>query len=57
MTSRDMVGATLRRCSLYEVSDETREALGSVAGRIADREQRAQLLLAVAVASPEMALA
>jgi uncharacterized protein (DUF1800 family) len=57
MASRDMVGATLRRCSLYEVSDETREALGSVAGRIADREQRAQLLLAVAVASPEMALA
>jgi uncharacterized protein (DUF1800 family) len=58
----NQVSAALTRCSLYEVSAQTRAALDQVvtspglAGR-ANRGRRAAVLLALAVGSPEFALA
>ncbi len=51
------VDAVLRRCALYEVSATTRSALEQAARRVADPADRAYLLTALAVTSPEFALA
>jgi uncharacterized protein (DUF1800 family) len=53
----DPVGATLRRCALYEVTESTRAALDQAASAVNDARQRALLLVALAVASPEFAVA
>jgi uncharacterized protein (DUF1800 family) len=55
--SSDMVATTLARCSLYEVSSATRTALNQVAVLTIPKWQRAMVLLAVALCSPEFALA
>jgi uncharacterized protein (DUF1800 family) len=55
--SSDPVSAALRRCALYEVTDPTRACLEQAAGAVNDPRQRAVLLVALAVASPEFALA
>jgi uncharacterized protein (DUF1800 family) len=58
----DQVTAALHRCGLFEVSSQTRGALRRVTtssrldGR-ANRARRAQVLLALAIGSPEFALA
>jgi uncharacterized protein (DUF1800 family) len=58
----DQVSATLARCSLFEVSSQTRSAMShavtspDLAGR-SNRDRRAMVLLALAVGSPEFALA
>jgi uncharacterized protein (DUF1800 family) len=52
----DPVAATLKRCSLYEVSTQTRTALTNAASDVADPGARATVLLALAVGSPEFAL-
>jgi uncharacterized protein (DUF1800 family) len=53
----DSVSAALTRCSLYEVSPTTRAALTSAAAGVSDPKKRAAVLLGLAVASPEFALA
>jgi uncharacterized protein (DUF1800 family) len=53
----DPVAAALLRCSLYEVSAQTRRALVQASNRLTDRSQRAAVLLALCLASPEFALA
>jgi uncharacterized protein (DUF1800 family) len=58
----DPVAAALARCGLFEVSSQTREALRAVttSSRLdgkANRGRRAQVLLALAIGSPEFALA
>jgi uncharacterized protein (DUF1800 family) len=56
--SADMVGTTLARCSLYEVSPATRAALDGIAATTAlPTWQRSRILFATAVTSPEFALA
>jgi uncharacterized protein (DUF1800 family) len=58
----DQVAAALRRCGLFEISSQTRSTLRAVVassrldGR-ANRARRAQVLLALAIGSPEFALA
>jgi uncharacterized protein (DUF1800 family) len=61
-SAADPVGAALIRCSLFEVSPATRAAMHKVVTNAAlsgaaNKGRRAQLLLALAVGSPEFALA
>jgi hypothetical protein len=53
----DPVAAALARCSLYEVGETTQAALQRAAATTSDPAKRAAGLLALAVASPEFALA
>jgi uncharacterized protein (DUF1800 family) len=53
----DPVTAALEWCSLYEVGDTTRAALDDAAARTSDPTDRARLLVGLAVASPEFAIA
>jgi uncharacterized protein (DUF1800 family) len=53
----DPVEAALRHCGLYEVTDSTTESLRQAASAVNDAQLRASLLIALAVASPEFALA
>jgi uncharacterized protein (DUF1800 family) len=53
----DPVTAALEWCSLYEVGDTTRAALADAAARTSDPTDRARLLVGLAVASPEFAIA
>ncbi len=53
----DPIAATLTRCSLYEVTSETMSALTDFTATITDKKFRAIGLLALALASPEFALA
>jgi uncharacterized protein (DUF1800 family) len=53
----DMVDAALTRCSVFEVSAATRDALGQVASSTLPKWQRSRLLLALTLCSPEHALA
>jgi uncharacterized protein (DUF1800 family) len=56
----DPVGAALARCSLYEVSDTTANALSQAASSAvsdAGPDERASLVLALALSTPEFALA
>ena len=55
--ARDPVDAALRRCALFEVSSATRGALTNLARTVGADDQRAALLLAAAITSPEFALA
>ena len=55
-SAADPVAAALKRCSLYEVTAQTRAARTTAAGQISNAERRAQVLLAMAVGSPEFAL-
>ncbi len=55
--AQDPVDAALARCSLYEVGATTRAALQRAAAATTDPAKRAAGLLALAVASPEFALA
>jgi len=61
-TAKDPVAAALARCSIYEVSSTTLAALRKAAGDpslagTANRTRRAKVLLALALGSPEFALA
>jgi hypothetical protein len=47
----------LRRTSLFEVSDTTKNALVKAAGKIESKRDRASALHALALSSPEFALA
>ncbi len=51
------VDAVLRHCALGEVSDQTRQALQTAADNQPADERRLELLLSLAVLSPEFALA
>jgi uncharacterized protein (DUF1800 family) len=54
----DMVGTTLARCSLHDVSPATRAALDGIAATTAlPKWQRSRILFATAITSPEFALA
>jgi uncharacterized protein (DUF1800 family) len=53
----DMVGATLARCSVFEVSAATRAGLNQVATSTLPKWQRSRLLLALTLCTPEFALA
>lgn len=55
--SDDPVETVLERCSLYEVSDQTRTALERAASRLTTWWTRGPALLGLAVSSPEFALA
>ena len=55
-TAADPVAATLKRCSMYEVSTQTHTALTNAASDVSDPTKRATVLLALAVGSPEFAL-
>jgi len=55
-SASDPVAAALKRCSLYEVTPQTKAALTTAAGQISNADRRAQVLLAMAVGSPEFAL-
>lgn len=52
----DPVGTLLRRAGLAEVSDETRAALDDAAGRIDGRRERASVLSALILCSPEFSI-
>jgi uncharacterized protein (DUF1800 family) len=52
----DAVESALQRAGIYRVSDRTRAALRQAASSTADRVAQARGLLALVVASPEMAL-
>jgi uncharacterized protein (DUF1800 family) len=56
-SAADPVAATLQRCSLYEVSTETTDALQGFASSVSNSKLRAIGLVALALASPEFALA
>ena len=51
------VDAVLERCNLWSVSDRTRTVLDATAGRQSEYEERLELLFALALCSPEFALA
>jgi uncharacterized protein (DUF1800 family) len=53
----DPVGWVLARASLYEVTDTTRKALTRAASRVDSKRERASVLHALVVASPEFSLA
>ena len=56
----DPVDAALKRCSMYEVSPRTRQALELVVSgpnKLTNPTKRAKVLLALCLASPEFALA
>lgn len=53
----DPVAAALERCSLYEVTAQTLTALQTAADDLPNAKERATVLLALAVGSPEFALA
>lgn len=53
----DLVGTALTRCSLYEISSASRAALDQVAALTIPKWQRAMLLLALTLCTPEFALA
>lgn len=53
----DPAGAALARAGLFEVSDATRAGLAHAAASIEGRRERTSVLLALAVSSPEFALA
>jgi uncharacterized protein (DUF1800 family) len=53
----DQVAWILRRTSLFEVSDTTKNALAKAAGKIESKRDRASALHALALSSPEFALA
>jgi uncharacterized protein (DUF1800 family) len=54
--AEDPVRAALQRAGLYRVSDQTQHALREAAATTSDRVAMARMLLALAIASPEMAL-
>lgn len=53
----DPVAAALKRCSIYEPTAQTKAALNQAKGKLTDKSQRAAVLLALCLASPEFALA
>jgi uncharacterized protein (DUF1800 family) len=53
----DQVAWILRRTSLFEVSDTTRNALAKAAGKVDSKRNRASVLHALTLSSPEFALA
>jgi hypothetical protein len=58
--SSSPVSAALARCSLFETSSQTRSAMNHAASSLAgtsNRGNRAMVLLALAIGSPEFALA
>ena len=56
-SAADPVQAALDRCALYDVSPHTRDAMNTARAAVADANDRAALLLGLAVSSPDMALA
>jgi len=56
-TAPDPVQAALDRCGLYQVSQHTRDALTAASHSITNADDRAAILLGLAVSSPDMALA
>jgi hypothetical protein len=52
----DAIGAALQRAGLYRVSERTVNALRQAASTATNRVAAARALLALAIASPEMAL-
>jgi uncharacterized protein (DUF1800 family) len=56
-SATDMVSAALTRCSIYEISAASRAALDQVAALSIPKWQRAMLLLALTLCTPEFALA
>jgi uncharacterized protein (DUF1800 family) len=55
--STDPVTTALKRCSIFEVSTQTKAALNLAKGKLSDKSERAAVLLALCLASPEFALA
>ena len=53
----DPVTAALKRCSIYEPTAQTKKALVQAKGKLIDKSERAAVLLALCLASPEFALA
>ena len=54
----DMVGTTLARCSIYDVSPATKAALDGIAATTSIAKwQRSRILFATAITAPEFALA
>jgi uncharacterized protein (DUF1800 family) len=53
----DPVAAAFERCSLYDVTDETRLAIETGAAGVSDPGRRAATVLGLTIASPEFALA
>lgn len=53
----DPVKAALARCSIFETSAQTRKALVQASNALSNRSERAAVLLALCLASPEFALA
>ncbi len=53
----DPVAAALHRCSMFEVSAQTRKALNEAKASMTNKTKRAAVLLALCLASPEFALA
>jgi uncharacterized protein (DUF1800 family) len=53
----DPVKVALNRCSMFEVSSQTRRALEEARAGLRNRGERATVLLALCLASPEFALA
>jgi uncharacterized protein (DUF1800 family) len=56
-SAADPVAWMLERASMYEVSDATKAALTRAASRVTAKRERASVLHALAVSSPEFALA
>lgn len=56
LAADDPVTTALQRAGLYRVSERTRTALADAAAATHDHVVRARTLLALAIASPEMAL-
>ena len=52
----DPVAAALERCSLFEVSAQTRAALTAAADSLPDAKERATVLLGLAIGSPDFAI-
>ncbi len=51
------IAAALDRCSIYEVSAQTRLALSQANGSLVNASERAAVLLGLCLSSPEFALA
>ncbi|HVA87607.1 MAG TPA: DUF1800 domain-containing protein [Candidatus Saccharimonadales bacterium] len=55
--TEDPVSAAFERCSLYEVTAETRNAIEQAAASVSEPRRKAATILGLAIASPEFALA
>lgn len=53
----DSVSAAFERCSLHEVTDETRRAITQAAAGVTESRRKAATILGLAIAAPEFALA